>query len=194
MNETIYIHYGDDKFIPEKFSEIKNEPGWSKPIGGLWASRTDADFGWKDWCSSENFHLDSFSKSFMFTLKERSKVLEIHNKHDIDKYIINTNKYARYYLSTSLTTTLTLDTIKNNFDTTWKNYIMNTDTLKEGVDINTIPEEFLKVTKELKKTEIKKAIAEGEIIDGIEVIETPTRVKFMLSKEAKEIQSEKAGE
>ena len=32
------------------------------------------------------------------------------------------------------------------------------------------------------------------IIDGIEVIETPTRVKFMLSKEAKEIQSEKAGE
>lgn len=66
--------------------------------------------------------------------------------------------------------------------------------LKEGVDINIIPEKFLKVTKELKKTEIKKAMAEGEIIDGIEVIETPTRVKFMLSKEAKEIQSEKAGE
>ena len=21
MNETIYIHYGDDKFIPEKFNE-----------------------------------------------------------------------------------------------------------------------------------------------------------------------------
>ena len=95
MNETIYIHYGDDKFIPEKFNEIKNEPGWSKPIGGLWASRTDADFGWKDWCSSEDFHLDSFSKSFMFTLKERSKVLEIHNKHDIDKYIINTNKLSK---------------------------------------------------------------------------------------------------
>ena len=95
MNETIYIHYGDDKFIPEKFSEIKNEPGWSKPIGGLWASRIDADFGWKDLCSSEDFHLDSFSKSFMFTLKERSKVLEIHNKHDIDKYIINTNKLSK---------------------------------------------------------------------------------------------------
>lgn len=87
MNEIIYIHYGDNKFIPEKFNEIKNEHGWPKPIGGLWASRTDTDWGWKDWCFSEDFHLDSFSKSFMFTLKEGSKVLEVHHMNDIDKYI-----------------------------------------------------------------------------------------------------------
>ena len=95
MNETIYIHYGDDKFIPEKFDEIKNECGWPKPMGGLWASRTDTDWGWKDWCSSEDFHLDSFSKSFKFKLKEGSKVLEVHHVNDIDKYIINTNKFPK---------------------------------------------------------------------------------------------------
>lgn len=66
--------------------------------------------------------------------------------------------------------------------------------LKEGVDINTIPEQYLKVTKELKKTEIKKAIENGENIDGVEIIETPAKVRFMLSKEAKDIQAEKAGE
>lgn len=66
--------------------------------------------------------------------------------------------------------------------------------LKEGVDINTIPEKFLKVTKELRKTEIKKAMENGETIDGVEVIETPAKVRFMLSKEAKSIQAEKAGE
>lgn len=66
--------------------------------------------------------------------------------------------------------------------------------LKEGADINKIPEEYLKITKEIRKTEIKKAIAEGITIEGVEVVETPARVKFMLSKEAKEIQSEKAGE
>ena len=66
--------------------------------------------------------------------------------------------------------------------------------LKDGVDINTIPEKYLKVTKELKKTEIKKAIENGENIDGIEIVETPAKVRFMLSKEAKAIQNEKAGE
>ena len=66
--------------------------------------------------------------------------------------------------------------------------------LKEGVDINTIPEQYVKVTKELKKTDIKKAMENGEIIDGVEIVETPAKVRFMLSKEAKSIQAEKAGE
>ena len=66
--------------------------------------------------------------------------------------------------------------------------------LKDGVDINTIPEKYLKGTKELKKTEIKKAIENGESMEGIEIVETPAKVRFMLSKEAKAIQNEKAGE
>lgn len=66
--------------------------------------------------------------------------------------------------------------------------------LKENANINDIPEEFVKTTKELKKTEIKKALENGVIINGVELVETPQRVKFMLSKEAKDIQSEKVGE
>lgn len=72
--------------------------------------------------------------------------------------------------------------------------VNKTVALKEGVDIDTIPEEYIKVTKELKKTELKKALADGETINGIEIIETPARVRFMLSQEAKDIQAEKVGE
>lgn len=66
--------------------------------------------------------------------------------------------------------------------------------LKEGVDINEIPDDFVKITKELRKTELKKALSEGEVIDGVEIIETPARVRFMLSQEAKDIQAKKVGE
>lgn len=66
--------------------------------------------------------------------------------------------------------------------------------LKEGADINNIPDEYLRISKELNKTEVKKALEEGEKIEGVEVVETPTRVVFRLSQEAKDIQAEKVGE
>ena len=66
--------------------------------------------------------------------------------------------------------------------------------LKEGADINNIPEEYLRISKELRKTELKKALENGEMFDEIEIKETPARVRFMLSQEAKEYQAEKAGE
>lgn len=66
--------------------------------------------------------------------------------------------------------------------------------LKEGADINKIPDEYLRISKELNKTELKKALESGKVIDGVEIVETPARVAFRLSQEAKEIQAEKVGE
>lgn len=66
--------------------------------------------------------------------------------------------------------------------------------LKEGADINNIPEEYLRISKELRKTELKKALEDGMTFDEVEIKETPARVRFMLSQEAKDYQSEKAGE
>jgi hypothetical protein len=81
-----YIHYGADKFIPEKFTPVKNAAwGSTKPeSGGLWASAVDSEFGWKDWCESENFHLKNLEKSFMFKLKDDARILRIRSVDDLE--------------------------------------------------------------------------------------------------------------
>ena len=53
MNKT-YIHYGHKHFVSNDFVEIKNNM-WNKPIGGLWASDINAEYGWKNWCKDEEF-------------------------------------------------------------------------------------------------------------------------------------------
>ena len=39
MKNPVYIHYGSTKFDPSRGFPIRNANDWSKPIGGLWASR-----------------------------------------------------------------------------------------------------------------------------------------------------------
>ena len=39
MNRQIYIHYGATQFNPLLHFPIKNKSCWTKPKGGLWASR-----------------------------------------------------------------------------------------------------------------------------------------------------------
>ena len=48
MNRQIYIHYGATQFNPLLNFPIKNKRCWVKPKGGLWASRKNASFGWKN--------------------------------------------------------------------------------------------------------------------------------------------------
>ena len=43
-----YIHYGHNKFDIDRFMPIQNKMFYNKPYGGLWASRIDARYGWKD--------------------------------------------------------------------------------------------------------------------------------------------------
>ena len=49
----------------------------NKPDGGLWASPTNSRWGWREWCSSENYPitLDVWTK---FRLVPEARVLEIH--------------------------------------------------------------------------------------------------------------------
>lgn len=83
MNNTIYIHYGNTYFDPKKGFPIKNEVDWSKPIGGLWASRKNASFGWKDWCAVEEFRECNYDNSFEFIIKDESKVSVISSLHQL---------------------------------------------------------------------------------------------------------------
>jgi hypothetical protein len=75
-----YIHYGSDHFDEGRFMPIKNDilMGLSnKPLGGLWSSDKNAEFGWKDWCKSEDFYLERLKKHFEFTLRNEARILRI---------------------------------------------------------------------------------------------------------------------
>lgn len=77
MNRQIYVHYGSMQFDPTKRFPIRNERHWSKPHGGLWASRKNATFGWKNWCIENEFKKCDVANSFEFTMKDEDRVVVI---------------------------------------------------------------------------------------------------------------------
>ena len=83
-----YIHYGSDTFDPNNYGRMDSRfPSYDKPVG-LWASPIDAEWSWKDWCFSNDFCIESFDKSFQFTLKEDTRILQVKQPEDICDYII----------------------------------------------------------------------------------------------------------
>lgn len=77
MNRQIYIHYGAKQFDPLLNFPIKNEHCWVKPKGGLWGSRINASFGWKDWCAREEFRDCKDDCSFKFVMRDENKIAVI---------------------------------------------------------------------------------------------------------------------
>lgn len=83
-----YIHYwhgSSNEFSLEIFNPVKNDINLTKPSGGFWASRIDAQYSWKDWTSNriiKYFKCDD-SRSFTFTINEDSKILRINSILDL---------------------------------------------------------------------------------------------------------------
>lgn len=88
----MYVHYGHNSFDVNLFNPICNISFFTKPAGGLWASRADAKYGWKEWCQENNFEDCNFSKSFRFSLKENARVLEIRSH---ETFLCVFNLYGR---------------------------------------------------------------------------------------------------
>lgn len=83
-SNKVYIHYGHDQFSPDKFCPITNEFLNVKPRGGLWASDTQAQKGWKNWCQSENFRDCNENNAFKFTIAESANIVEIRSGKDLN--------------------------------------------------------------------------------------------------------------
>lgn len=87
LNSAIrLIHYGSDHFDPEKFDSVKNcekRMAAKKPSGGLWTCLINEPFGWRDWCLSENFFLDSLETFFIVDFT--GELLVIDDLHDMSK-------------------------------------------------------------------------------------------------------------
>ncbi len=77
-----YIHYGDCEFDIAKFQNITNVAEFTKPRGGLWGSRVNAEFGWKDWCLENDYQSD-LENSFVFSLDNNAKLLVIERKEQL---------------------------------------------------------------------------------------------------------------
>jgi len=82
---VIYIHYGSDKFDKNLFKPIKNREDFTKPLGGLWASREGDPLGWYQWSIDNEFHEDRLEHAFRFTLKPSANVVTIEKPKDIYK-------------------------------------------------------------------------------------------------------------
>lgn len=78
----VYIHYGSDFFNPYAVPRIHNNKVIPKPEGGLWASREDDEFGWKEWCEDNHFNVSRLRHSFRFTLPD-AKILTLSSEDDL---------------------------------------------------------------------------------------------------------------
>ena len=92
--KPVYIHYGHNKFrVPDP---IKNVGFFTKPEGGLWASRKGDEIGWKNWCENEEFHLNKLDQSFELTLKDSANILVLKDREQLD-YLPGLNYDGYFY-------------------------------------------------------------------------------------------------
>ena len=85
-----FIHYGSDEFNPMYFTPIRNNAGFPKPEGGLWASRGCpvhedgwTNYGWKEWCEDSNYQKKKLKKSFRFELREGARIVLLSDPKDL---------------------------------------------------------------------------------------------------------------
>lgn len=95
---TTYIHYGANRFDLEEFKPIRNEPCFTKPMGGLWASDIEAPYGWRDWCEDEHFHMDQFEKFFQFHLSEDANVFFVDSHEKLEQLPQAEGSIPKWYL------------------------------------------------------------------------------------------------
>jgi hypothetical protein len=84
MNK-VYIHYGHDAFDSNLFTTPTNRRHANKPKGGLWASATDAPYGWRDWCNAESYCSCDEEDSFCFQITDNANVFTINSVADVNQ-------------------------------------------------------------------------------------------------------------
>lgn len=74
-------HYGSTQYCPDSVGDIENRQHRNKPIGGLWTSPVDSEFGWIDWCESEDYAHTNFDEYFDLVFEGR--LLVINGEYDL---------------------------------------------------------------------------------------------------------------
>lgn len=91
MNGVEFITYGIE-YDPNKFEKAKNRKAclnMNKPFGGFWSSPINSDWGWKNWCMSEDFRTDRLDHWTKFKLKPEAKIIIIDSLNDFREVLNN---------------------------------------------------------------------------------------------------------
>lgn len=80
-----YKHYGHTVFNKNAVEPIKNIPLFTKPKGGLWACRVDAETSWKDYCDELTTISIDENNFFCFDIRDDAKVLRIDSYEVLEK-------------------------------------------------------------------------------------------------------------
>lgn len=100
--DKLYIHYGSNQLFKDKVTEMKRLAGsnmWiNKPDFGLWGSPVDCEFGWKDWCESEDFRTDALDQYFVFKVKDGAKIFTVREDSDVSDYLYAQHLYTLEYM------------------------------------------------------------------------------------------------
>jgi len=82
--ETVYRHYGHERFDPALFEVITNIPDFVKPRGGLWACPVGPGKDpWREWCEDEGFNTDDLAVFFEFTLCPFARIFTVDGMCDL---------------------------------------------------------------------------------------------------------------
>ncbi len=70
--------------IPSMCGVLGNKPEQNT---GFWCSRTDAEYGWKEFCEESEISLCDLTKQFDFIIPDSARVYTIYNSDDVDELI-----------------------------------------------------------------------------------------------------------
>jgi len=81
LHNTDLVHYGSTEFDQDRFVPVTNY--WVKPKGGLWCCPLGSKWGWLQWCTSNEFFVTDFSKSFQLKLKATATIFVVDSVGDM---------------------------------------------------------------------------------------------------------------
>lgn len=65
---------------------IRNEY-WCKPGGGIWTSPVDCDFGWEDYCRSEELGFIDYDRMVRIEMELSGEFIVVDSYEDLDKFV-----------------------------------------------------------------------------------------------------------
>lgn len=108
-NKKIYITYiNKGKEFNKDLIKVRLKPNYiNKPTEAFWGSPENAEYGWKEWCKSEEFGDYDFDNPIRWKLKDGSKIYTINLKsvttingiNKLSRYIINNELKSMIYLN-----------------------------------------------------------------------------------------------
>lgn len=83
LRETVFIHYGADKFDPKKFIPVQNDMDKVRTGTGLWVCPTTTKLGWINFLKNERINDFNTHNSFELKIKTNAKIIQIDNYTDL---------------------------------------------------------------------------------------------------------------